>query len=270
MSRREPVLRKVPAVTRAVAVLQQLASAREPQGVVTLARSVGLIPSTCLHILRVLVDERLVAFNPNTKQYAIGSEVLSLSNAYASRNPLVLVAKHWLRDLSQKHKCAFAAVQLSGYSHCTVVEIGDAFAGLSVRVTVGTRFPALVSATGLCFAAFGEFGEDQLRRQFDGLPWEQPPSFESWLAQVAETRRSGYATDDGGYIRGAKIVAVPIFRADHCLLGSIAAVALREQLEGTRITELIDDMRAMEREINGLAGIDKNFRGAKARKRTTP
>jgi hypothetical protein len=36
-----------------------------------IANQLGLIPSTCLHILRVLVAEELVAFDPDNKKYTL-------------------------------------------------------------------------------------------------------------------------------------------------------------------------------------------------------
>ena len=59
----------VPAVSRAAAILRLLGRTAEPQGVQAIARSLNIIPSTCLHILRTLVIEELVAFDPNTKLY---------------------------------------------------------------------------------------------------------------------------------------------------------------------------------------------------------
>src|SRR3990172_10262009 len=55
-------LRAVPAVTRAVAILRLLGRSEESLGVHAIARALGLVPSTCLHILRVFVAEALVAF----------------------------------------------------------------------------------------------------------------------------------------------------------------------------------------------------------------
>ena len=66
-------VRQVPAVTRAVAILRLLGRSDEPLGVHAIARALALIPSTCLHILRVLVAEGLVAFDPGTKRYRVGS-----------------------------------------------------------------------------------------------------------------------------------------------------------------------------------------------------
>ena len=50
-------VRPVPAVTRAVAILRLLGRGEEALGVHAIARALTLIPSTCLHILRVLVAE---------------------------------------------------------------------------------------------------------------------------------------------------------------------------------------------------------------------
>jgi DNA-binding IclR family transcriptional regulator len=242
--------RQVPAVSRAIAILDYLASAKEPVGVVPLARHIGLIPSTCLHILRALADEGLVMSNPQTKQYSIGAGVLSLARAYARQDPLIQVTQAQLEDLSKRHGCAFAAVERSGTDHCIVVAIGDAQAGLSVRVSIGTRFPALVSATGICFAAFGAMEPDEIRRGFERLAWDDPIAFDAWLEEVEKARRLGYAVDEGHFIVGTRIVAVPVFRHDRTLLGCIAAVGLRERLAGNALSLLIEDLRTVAGEVD--------------------
>src|SRR3546814_3853501 len=44
--------KEVPALTRGLAVLRLLGRSEEPLGVNAVARQLGLVPSTCLHILR--------------------------------------------------------------------------------------------------------------------------------------------------------------------------------------------------------------------------
>src|SRR5262245_61591275 len=70
-ARRPRPPRPVPAVTRALAILRLLGRSEEPLGVNAIARALELIPSTALHILRVLVAEELVAFDPVTKRYRL-------------------------------------------------------------------------------------------------------------------------------------------------------------------------------------------------------
>ena len=74
--------RSVPAVTRAIAILRLLASSRGPLGLNVIASRLGLVPSTCLHILRVLVAEELVTFDVDAKRYTLDAGLLTLARSY--------------------------------------------------------------------------------------------------------------------------------------------------------------------------------------------
>ena len=54
------IVRAVPAVSRAIAILRLLGRTRAPMSGKAIAEALGLVPSTALHILRVLVAEELV------------------------------------------------------------------------------------------------------------------------------------------------------------------------------------------------------------------
>lgn len=257
---RPPVQRNVPAVMRAIAILRFLAKNKDPIGVVPLARATGLIPSTCLHIVRVLSDEGFVTFNPQTKHYSLGPGVLSLASAFSLRNPFVQVVRHRLEELSQLHGCAFAAVEESGPEHYIVVAVGDVHAGLSVRLSVGTRFPSLVSATGRCLAAFGahQITDEELREKFARLRWDNPPKFEDWLTEIEQVRKQGYAIDQGSYIGGVTIVAVPVFNDSGLMLGCISSLGLRERFLDGKLTSLIRNLQTTAREVSRELGHDEN------------
>ncbi len=246
-SKKEPRTppRKVPAVSRAIAILDYLSNAKEPLGVVPLARHIGLIPSTCLHILRALTENGLVAANPKTKQYSIGAGVLSLARAYARQDQFIQITHERLEELSHKYQCSFAALERSGADECIVVAIGDVKAGLSVRVTIGARFPILVSSAGLCFAAFGAMSDEAIRKGFRDLEWAAPFAFKDWLAEVEKTRKNGYAVDDDHFIIGTRIISVPVFQPDQTLLGCISAVGLRERIDQPTRDAIVKDMRTL-------------------------
>ncbi len=255
-----PVQRRVPAVSRAIAILRFLAKNKDPIGVVPLARAVNLIPSTCLHIVRILADEGLVTFNAQTKHYTLGPGVLTLASAFSLRNPFVQVVRHRLEELSRTHGIAFAAVEESGADHYIVVAIGDVHAGLSVRLSVGTRFPALVSSTGRCLAAFGshQMTEAELKQRFKKLRWDNPPDYDEWRADIEIVKQRGYAIDDGHYIGGVIIVAVPVFNDTGLMLGCIVSVGLREQILGDRLEKLIDHMQETARDVSRELGHDSS------------
>ena len=78
-------VRPVPAVSRSIAILRLLGRGPEPMGMKAIAQSLAMVPSTCLHILRVLVDEELVKVDA-TKRYSLGAGMLSLARSVIESN----------------------------------------------------------------------------------------------------------------------------------------------------------------------------------------
>ena len=94
---------QVPAVTRAVAILRLLGKNEAPLGVNAIARALGLVPSTCLHILRVLVAEELVAFDAETKLYSLDAGILTLARSVLRRNGFSQIVQPHLDRLSHDY-----------------------------------------------------------------------------------------------------------------------------------------------------------------------
>ena len=242
--------RDVPAVSRAIKILRFLARNGEPIGVVPLARQLKMIPSTCLHIIRVLLENGMVSFNPQTKRYTLGPGVLAFATAYSLLNPFVRLVRARLQDLSKVRDCAFAAIEGSGPEHYVVVAATDPAPGLSIRLAAGSRYPLLVSAAGLCFAAFGDLTRSQLKDGFAKLRWDNAPSYSNWLKHVERTRKSGYAVDVGEYLRGITVIAVPALNDGGRMLGCLCAVGLREQMSESGLHKLIENLRSAAQSVS--------------------
>lgn len=241
--------RQVPAVTRAVAILRFLARSPEPVGVNPIARELDLIPSTCLHILRVLQDEGLVEFDSQTKRYAMGIGILPLARAALQKNSFSTFVQPRLSQLSEDFGVTAIATQLSEPDQMVVVALSHSSMPFRLQVDLGSRFPALISATGRLFAAFGALDDDRLRRSFDRLVWDHPPSFEGWRNEVAEARRRGYAVDQGSYISGVTVVAVPVFDAADRMIRSLVAIGITERLGEGDVPRLARALLAIRDEI---------------------
>jgi len=226
---RAVVTRRVPAVSRAIAILRLLGHSEAPQGVHAIANALGLVPSTCLHILRVLVTEELASFDSETKRYALAAGVLSIAGGMLRRRSFSDVAQPVLDDLSRRWSATAIAVESSGLEHIFVSAISRTEQALRIRVDIGSRFPALISATGRCLAAFGDHPAKELDRRFRALRWDNPPTLRGWRAEVEVTRASGYAIDDGRYISGVTIVAAPVFSLRRPKY-ALAIVGIAEQL----------------------------------------
>ncbi|EPX83589.1 IclR family transcriptional regulator [Salipiger mucosus] len=244
--------RQVPAVSRALAILRFLARSPEPVGVNPMARELDLVPSTCLHILRVLQDEGLVDFDSNTKRYMIGIGILPLARSALQRNAFSSLIQPRLSKLSETFGVTSIATQLAEPNQMIVVALSQSNLPFRLQVDLGSRFPTLISATGRLFAAFNVSDETTLRQRFDKLVWDHPPAFETWLDEVREARERGYSVDQGTYISGVTVVAVPVFGIGGMMSRSIVAIGISERLQDTEIPKLAKAMQSVRDEIQDL------------------
>src|SRR6201996_7045378 len=171
---------KAPAISRAAAVLRLLGKSNTPLGMQAIARELGLVPSTCLYVLRALVAEEFVSFDPDTKRYALEAGVLTLARHWLRRNRFNDLVQPVLDRISQAFDVTMLGVHIVGLDHIVVVALSQSGQNFQLSTQIGRRFPALISATGRCLAAFGGFGEDELKARFDGLRWDDPPRFADW------------------------------------------------------------------------------------------
>lgn len=229
--RKEMRRREVPAVTRAVAILRALGRAEAPVGVNPLARELGLVPSTALHILRVLTDEGLVAFDPSTKRYSIDVGILAIARSAIQKNAFATLIQAPLDALSERFGATAIATQLTDSRQMVVVALSQVQLPFRLHVDLGSRFPALISATGRCFAAFSGMGEEAMRAGFDALKWDNPPGWERWRDEVERTRAAGWALDRGDYIAGVAVIAVPFFDAGGRMVRSMVAIGISERMD---------------------------------------
>jgi DNA-binding IclR family transcriptional regulator len=226
----DPSARAAPAVTRSVAILRLLARSRAPLGVNAIARQLEIVPSTCLHILRVLVAEGLVAVDAETKRYVLDAGVLTLARSALRQDGVPRIAQAELDALAARFSVTAIAVRVIGLKHMIVVAISRSDATFRLHVDVGSRFPALISATGRCLAAFGRHEEREIAKAFKALRWDAAPSYADWQADVANTRKAGFGIDRSNYIRGVTIAAAPVFGIEGWMTHAIVAVALSDQL----------------------------------------
>ena len=265
----EPRIRQVPAASRAIAILRLLGRSDEPLGVNAIARSLGLVPSTCLHILRVLVDEELAAFDPVVKRYSLNAGVLTLARSFLRRSAFGEVAQPALDRLSARFAVAAIGVQVIGLEHMVVVAISRSEPPLRLHVELGSRFPALISATGRCLAAFGGHGRRELEARFRKLRWDRPLSLAAWRAEVEAARADGYSVDDGNYIAGVAILAAPVLDQQGLMSHALVAVGLREQIARADAAALGAELKAaaalVGERLSGPAASDRSRRATRHR-----
>ena len=230
-------------------MLRLLGRSETPIGVHAIARELGLVPSTCLHVLRALVAEELVAFDTDTKRYSLDAGVLTLARHWLRRNRFTDIAQPALDEIAETFGITALGVRVVGIDHIIVVALSQSSHSLQLSTQIGSRFPALISATGRCVAAFGNHPPAEIEKRFRALRWDDAPSWSTWSKEVETVRRQGYSIDRNTYIAGVTIVSVPVLDASGTMARGIASVGISDQLDRARSIALAHDMQAAARSI---------------------
>lgn len=248
-----PRIREVPAVSRAIAILRLLGTAEEPMNLKAIAQALSLVPSTCLHILRVLIAEGLVKIDLESKRYSLDSGMLVLARSVIERSSFANLAQPALDRIAQAWEMTAMGVEIQADEHMVVMAISRSPIPFALHTDVGSRFPVLVSATGRLFAAYGGRPWPWLKRRFSGIRWSRPLDFEAWKAEVEQVRDTGFAIDRDHYINGVTIAAVPLLDGAGRITHAVAAAGLSDHVRGERVDALVRDMQLEARRLSSLA-----------------
>jgi DNA-binding IclR family transcriptional regulator len=240
---RSPRIRQVPAVSRALAILRLLGDSTEPLGLKNIATSLSLVPSTCLHILRVLVAEELIKVDPETRRYSLGSGMLGLARSVIERSGFASLAQPALDRLAKKWNVTGAGAEIERGKDMILLAISRSRLPFALHMDVGLRFPYLASASGRLVAAFCGERLSDLKRHFSVLQWGKPMDFDTWVKEAEQAKKRGFFVDRGRFYSGVTVVAVPVFNSAGAMTHTLAAMALSDQFDTSRIAGLARDMR---------------------------
>ncbi len=228
----------VGALTSGLAILRFLARVEGSVGMTQVARELGLNPSTCFNLLKTMVHERLVTFDPASKTYALGLGFIELAhNALEKAHYSRLVRPH-LEELASAYAVTATLWQRSGEERVVLVGRVDSDHALRVHMSIGQRLPLYIAALGRVMAAHSGLSRSELRQKFNELKWQNPPSFETYLSDIEATRERGYAVDIDRYVRGVTTISAPIFTEPGMPSMAISAVGFTAQISDTVVSEI--------------------------------
>lgn len=207
---------KVPAVTRAVAVLRVLAGHPEPVGAAAIGRELGLARSTVYQLLGALEAAGLVTRLPEERGYGLGVGVFELGSAYLRHDPLERLSRPLLARLVEQVDATAHLGVLHGRE--TLYLLKEQPHGAAPLVTaVGVRLPAHLTASGRAMLA--HLPTAQVRALFPNVgafvnrTGKGPARLSELRWLLADERGRGWAEEDGFVTDGMASVAAPVF--DH-------------------------------------------------------
>lgn len=228
---------QVPAATRVLRVLRFLASQPGPVPLDRIARAVGLPRSSAYHLMAAMVEEGFVVHLADERTYGLGVVAHEIGSGYARQEPLQRIARRPLAELVDRTGHSAHLAVLHGRDVLYVVE--ERAPGRPPLVTdVGVRLPAHLTASGRAILAALPASQVRAlypdRAAFVDRTGTGPTSLTALRAVLTDTRRAGYAVEDGEISAGFASVAAPLIdHTGHPLAG--LAVTYTGEVDQARI-----------------------------------
>ena len=222
----------VPAVSRALTLLDRLALQREPMSLTQLTSELALPKSSVHGLCNTLMSFGYLRRQPDGA-FLIGPRVMSLAEAFVSGTD---VAQEFNALWADAGAAPEETVVLSVLSGCDslYVAVRNSARPLGLAFNVGMRLPAYLSGSGKAMLAQRDPAE--VRKLFaDGLPRhltrKGPREIEALLKELALTRRRGYSIDDETVREGVYSFGAPVFDAGGATVAGVA-VCINKALLG--------------------------------------
>lgn len=234
--------KRVGAVDNAVSILTYLASADRPLKLTEIARQLDINGSTCFNILRTLESHGLVAMDAATKTYKVGTALLELARRSAERGSDVDLLKPMMDQIAARRGVHISLWNRIDRDHLALVAASESNDGARISMTLGQRRPTIYGSIGRVMAAFADVDEAYIHEHFPGLRWAQPVSLDSYLKQVQETRKRGWASDKGTAAVGLQVIAAPIYGRDNRVTRASCATTFLGHLDAAQEKEIAEEL----------------------------
>lgn len=99
-----------------------------------------------------------------------------------------------------------------------------------IHMSIGQRLPLLIGALGRCMAVHAGLAEEERARRYALLRSDALPPFATFLRQVAQARRQGYAVDADHFVSGITTVSAAVRDGAGQPVMTISAVDLSARL----------------------------------------
>jgi DNA-binding IclR family transcriptional regulator len=241
---------RVGAVANAIAILRSLGQTA-PAGVNALARSAGVSPSTCYNILKTLVSEGLVDFDPVQKTYTPGAGLYALAPPSTDGRAAFGRCAALFEHFAEKHAATVALWRIAAAERLVLVGFAENSLATRIHMTVGQRLPMLAGAGGRCIASALNLSTAEIEERFARLRWDNPPSFRTYLRQVADARARGWALDDGAFLAGVTTVSVVVLDGRKHPTFMIGASFFRGQRPDSEFARIGGELSDLAKQVTG-------------------
>ena len=227
---------------RAVAILDAFTANRSELGVSEIARITGLSRSTVHRLLVTLRRHELVQQLPNSTDYALGPHLLRLAQAAYSHVNLQKAARAIMPQLRDECDETVGLNARLGPTTRTVLYQVESRQPLRRTYTeIGMPIPIYQGAPGKVLLAFSsrELQEEILAGELLPATSRSITDPDKLRAELARTRKSGYALSLEERVKGISTLAVPIANHTGMVIAALSVTGPSSRLSKKRLLELV-------------------------------
>ncbi|GMR11371.1 MAG: HTH-type transcriptional repressor AllR [Anaerolineae bacterium] len=242
----------VPAVERAMRILNAFKDGRVEYGVSELSHTLDINKSTVHGIVRTLSEYRMLEQDPSTRKYRLGPGLIELGGLARARRDVRDVAHPFTTDLMEltRETVLLGVFEDDGI---TIIDAMQPARELRITAAPGQRLPYSAGSFGRAFLAW--MREEQVDRliatyglrRFTDTTLTDPARYEASLEKV---RREGYAVDDSEeYLEGVWAVSAPI-HDEEGILAVLTVVGFTGRMEDDAKSSAIEAANRAARQIS--------------------
>ncbi len=218
-----PQSKRVGSVDNSIAIIHFLATSNTAMRLMDISSALNINNSTCLSILRTLVYHDIVSIDNRTKRYSIGSYFDRMQHLLHGKDKAERLGMEMMKQLAQEFDIVLTIWTKTDEKTWSVSSVIESGGELRISIPLGVTRPIYFGSIGRMYAAHIDAPEEELRRACASYEWQVPLSPDTYIAEVEEARRQGWAVDNGYAVRNMCAITVPLPNPDGMMTRALGA-----------------------------------------------
>jgi DNA-binding IclR family transcriptional regulator len=247
---------RVPAVERALDILEFLIYHSEAVGIKELAETLRLPKVSVFRIMKSLEARGYVNHQGRSGLYVLGAKFVSLGSAISRDANLSQIANPYMFELARK---TGQTVQLGVLFEYEVMYIDQIRTTDSLTLIVPTRKPFAVNTSAGGKVLVSHLAPGRMREFLDNTVLEAntPNAIvdkELFYQELLGVRKRGYAVDDEEFARGIRCIAAPIFNSSGENIASLGITGHTQEITDAKMGGMLEYTLETARNVSAALG----------------
>lgn len=246
----------IKSISRALDILEVLATHKDGLGITEIARKAGLCKSTAHRIAATLVERGYVEHNITPGNYRLGLKYIEIASFYINSLELQTEARPFLWELTSQLGLT-AHLGILDAHEVVYVEKLDLFPNVRLYSQIGFRVPAYCSSLGKCLLSglsSGELEAVMARCPFERFTDRTITNLKVLKQELRQVRLQGWALDNEEHDIDYRCVGAPIFDYRGDVVAAVSASGSSSNLTDERIPMVVEKVKDSAMNISQRLG----------------